>query len=287
MPRFEKLCEGVIQLKLKNLLFTTQASPIGFAQHPGIAKKMREAGFVSIFLGIENASAANLRAMKKPSTPDLIRRGVEALQREDIVVIAGIINGLPDDNAATIRENYRFVKNLGITSVMDQLMTPYPKTPLREEMLRDNRVQNAADFRWYNGYFSNVRTYHLAPHELNFVRRKIRREVIGMWRPTRGDWRFFKGYTYLWQFGLRYLVWLNERLLELLLGIEGRYKLQMRHFLKLNDFGIDMPKARRGPTYHPVFGNQEDPFEDTRFSLLKRKLGLMKACLRSTAVPHS
>jgi radical SAM superfamily enzyme YgiQ (UPF0313 family) len=55
MDRFEQLCDGVIRLKLKNVMFTTQASPIGFAHRPDIAKKMVEAGFVSIFLGIENA----------------------------------------------------------------------------------------------------------------------------------------------------------------------------------------------------------------------------------------
>jgi len=52
---------------------------------------MERAGFVSIFLGIENASIKNLRAMKKPNTLDLIRKGVEALQAEDISIIAGII----------------------------------------------------------------------------------------------------------------------------------------------------------------------------------------------------
>ena len=76
MERFEQLCDGIIRLKLKDLMFTTQASPIGFAQRPDVAKKMVEAGFVSIFLGIENGSAKNLRAMHKPNTLEFIRRGV-------------------------------------------------------------------------------------------------------------------------------------------------------------------------------------------------------------------
>src|ERR1035437_5476883 len=84
MERFEQLCDGVIRLKLKNLMFTTQASPIGFAHRPEIAKKMVEAGFVSIFLGIENASTKNLKAMHKPNTLDTIQRGVEALQKAGI-----------------------------------------------------------------------------------------------------------------------------------------------------------------------------------------------------------
>ena len=284
MDRFEQLCEGVTRLKLKDVMFTTQASPIGFAHRPDIAKKMVEAGFVSIFLGIENGSTKNLKVMHKPNTLDTIRRGVEALQKEKIIVVAGIINGLPDDDPESIRENYQFIKKMGITSVMDQIMTPYPKTLLRGEMIEAGRVANFEDFRWYDGYFSNVRTSQLTSEELNFVRWKIRREVIGMWRATPGDWKFFKGYTYLWEFFLRHIVWLNERMLEFIFGIEGRYKLQMRQFLQLNEFGVEIPGRRRVETYHPVYGNDADPYKDTRWSLLKKRLPfLWRKCL--TGVP--
>jgi hypothetical protein len=155
---------------------------------------------------------------------------------------------------------------------MDQLLTPYPKTPLRDEMLRDGRVANREDFRWYDGYFSNVRTNNLSSAELGFIRWKTRREVIGAWRPTRGDWKYFKGYTYLWEFGLRHIVRLNEKVLELIFGLEGRYKLQMRHFTNLNDFGLEMQGHSNGNSYHPIFGTDEDPFADTRLSLLKKRL---------------
>jgi len=272
MDRFEQLCDGVIGLKLKNLIFTTQASPIGFAHRPDVARKMAEAGFVSIFLGIENVSVKNLKTMQKPNTLDTIERGVAALQKENIIGIAGIIDGLPDDDPESIRENYQFIKKMKIASVMDQIMTPYPKTPLREEMLADDRIANLSDFRWYDGYFSNVRTHRLTPEELNFVRWKLRRDIIGMWRPTKADWKFFKGYTYVWEFGFRYIVWLNERLLELIFGVEGRYKLQMRQFLQLNDFGIEIPGRQRAETYHPVYGSSDDPYRDTRWSLLKQRL---------------
>jgi radical SAM superfamily enzyme YgiQ (UPF0313 family) len=272
MDRFEAICEGVARMKFKNLRFTTQASPIGFANRPEIARKMREAGFVSIFLGIENASAKNLRAIKKPNTLASITNGVKALQKEDIIVIAGLINGLRDDDPASIRENYQFIKNLGVTSVMDQLLTPYPKTPLRDEMLADDRIKNMADFRWYDGYFGNARTEHLSSQELMWQRWKIRREVIGQWRATKGDWRFFKGYTYLWELGLRHVVWLNERVLERVLGQEGRYKLQMRYYMSLNDFGIKIPGRPAPNAYNPVFGTEEDPLLIKTLAFVRKKL---------------
>jgi len=161
---------------------------------------------------------------------------------------------------------------LGIRSVMDQIMTPYPKTPLRTEMLEANLVANPNDFRWYDGYFANVRTNHLSAEELEFVRWRTRREVIGMWRPSPGDWHHFKGYTYLWEFGLRQIVWLNERLLESLFGTEGRYRIQLRQYLQLNDFGIEIPDIPKKPSYHPIFGSDEDPMLDRRWSLVRKRL---------------
>jgi anaerobic magnesium-protoporphyrin IX monomethyl ester cyclase len=94
MERFEVLCDGVIGLKLKNLLFTTQASPIGFAQHPQIAPKMVKAGFVSIFLGIENASTKNLKELNKPNTLGLIKKGLKHCKKKILSLSAGLSMGL-------------------------------------------------------------------------------------------------------------------------------------------------------------------------------------------------
>jgi anaerobic magnesium-protoporphyrin IX monomethyl ester cyclase len=274
MDRFEQLCDRIIELRLKGLKFTTQASPIGFARRPAVVKKMVEAGIVSIFLGIENVSPNNLRLMRKPNTVELIRQGVRAVQRDGGIAVAGIINGLPHDDLESLRHNLEFVRSLGITSIMDQLMTPYPSTPIRQQMLEQGCVSNPSDFRWYDGYFANAATDTLSPAELSYARWRLRREIIGMWRPTRGDWQHFKDYTCLWLLGLKYVVWLNERLLEFLYGVEGRYKLQMRYYLRLNDFGIDIPGYRRPVTYHPVWGDQSDPFAESRSALLNTKLDL-------------
>jgi radical SAM superfamily enzyme YgiQ (UPF0313 family) len=271
MDRCEALCDRIASLGLTDLRFTTQASPIGFAQRPDVARKMIQAGIVSIFLGIENVSKQNLKLMHKPNTPDLIRKGVEAIQREGGVVIAGIINGLRHDDLEALRENYEFVRSLGITGVMDQLLTPYPCTPLRDELLQQGVVENPTDFRWYDGYFSNVRTEHLSAAELSYARWRIRREIVGMWRATPGDWRYFRDYLAVWELGLRQLVWVHERMLELVHGVEGRYKLQMRHYMLLNDFGIEIPGVERA-AYHPVFGDRTDPFYESRPELLARRL---------------
>ena len=95
-----------------------------------------------------------------------------------------------------------------------------------------------------------------------------------MWRATKGDWKFFKGYTYFWEFFFRHIVWVNERLLELIFGVEGRYKLQMRHFLQLNDFGIEIPG--RGASRLIIRFTADDP------TPIRTRAG---ACSEATAVP--
>jgi radical SAM superfamily enzyme YgiQ (UPF0313 family) len=272
MTRFEQICDGIIRLGLKHLRITTQASPLGFAERPGVVKKMVEARLVSVFLGIENVSKQNLRMMCKPNTVELIRKGVKALRDGGVSVAGGIINGLRHDDVECLRENYEFMRELGVSAVMDQLMTPYPSTTIRKQLLSEGRVRNSADFRWYDGYFANVATDHFEPAELNWVRWKTRREVLGMWRACRADWRFFTAYSSLWELGLRPLVWANERLTGLRYGLEGRYKLQMKYFLELNDFGIEIPGYRRAETYHPVFGDDTDPYGQSLEDWLSRKL---------------
>jgi len=278
MNRFEQLCDLIRQLGHKNLYITTQASPLGFAQRPDVAKKMVEARILNVFLGIENVSKRNLRMMHKPNTVELIRKGVRALQAQNISVAGGIINGLRHDDVDCLRENYTFMRELGINSVMDQLMTPYPSTEVRQQLLDEGRVRNSDDFRWYDGYFANVATDSYDSAELNFVRWKLRREILGMWRPKSADWRFFTSYSLFWELGLRPLVWLAERFTTLRHGLEGRYKLQMKHYLDLNDFGIEIPGYERTASYHPVFGDTSEPYQESRKQLLSRPLTFSPPC---------
>jgi len=46
----------------------------------------------------------------------------------------------------------------------------------------------------------------------------------------------------------------------------------MRQYLQLNDFGIEIPGRHRAETYHPIYGSQADPLQDTRRSILKQRL---------------
>ena len=50
--------------------------------------------------------------------------------------------------------------------------------------------------------------------------------------------------------------------------------MKSRHFTNLNDFGLEIQGRSGRDSYHPIFGTQEDPFADTRLSLLKKRLAV-------------
>jgi hypothetical protein len=74
------------------------------------------------------------------------------LKENRIGIVAGIIAGYPDDTAETIRQRFDHFLTLNPAMIYAQYLTPYPKTVLRDEMLKDGLVANVDDFTKYDGF---------------------------------------------------------------------------------------------------------------------------------------
>ncbi len=115
----------------------------------------------------------------------------------------------PEDIEAT----YRFFEELKIDFFGDQIATPYAGTGMREDYLSEGLVTNPDDYRFYNGFWANVRTKHLSADEIQFLRWKLRRKYSDrapipptlraslsmyailrtmLYGPARGAWRRLK-----------------------------------------------------------------------------------------------
>jgi len=185
VERFKTICDAIVKSGLNDKMrFVTQASCLGIAKDEELSRKMAEAGFDIVFLGIENVSTRNLRAMKKANSLDHITRAIDYLHKYNIMIIGGMIVGLPEDREQDIRENFEFFRNHDVDFIGDQVVTPYPKTVLREEMLQAGQVTNLDDFRKYNGFWANVRTNHLEPEEIQFAKWKLEREFSTFYHPS-------------------------------------------------------------------------------------------------------
>ena len=182
--RFLELCEAIIKEKHNDLWYWAQVSSRGIASIPELSKAMAHAGFKIVFLGIENISKRNLEQLKKGDIVEYNKKAIRLLHDNKILIVGGMIVGNPEDTFQDIEENFRFFKEQGVDFYFDQILTPYPKTGIREELLRQGLVTNPDDFTRYNGFWANVRTRHLSDKELEFVRWKLHREYYTLSEAT-------------------------------------------------------------------------------------------------------
>ena len=240
VPRLMDLCDAIAALKRPEMQFVIQASSAGIAKDPALPRALADAGITQVFLGIESVDEQNLKRMKKGKIVDLTQTAVRRLIDNGIIVAGGMINGLENDDIASIRRNFEFFVGMGIRQIMDQAMTPYPGTVIRKELLDSGVVTNPYDYKWYSGYWPQVQTKYLTSKQLLFERWKARREILGIWYADGQFQRNYPGWSWFWNNVLRRIIALNERRMIWAYGEKGRFKRQMLQWARLNDFFGDM-----------------------------------------------
>jgi len=65
------------------------------------------------------------------------------------------------------------IEDLKPDLIYSQYLTPYPKTPVRQELLEAGLVVNVDDYSKYDGFHCNIRTRHLSRDELYHLMRGL------------------------------------------------------------------------------------------------------------------
>ena len=141
----EAILEGMIEFQRENnypFNFFTQASvDLGQESMAHLIPLMRQAGFSSVFLGIENPDPDVLKGMNKiQNIKTKPKETIGKLQRHGIEVFAGFIYGSDGDTQQTADLIVDFVTENGIFSSMTGKLTPMPHTPLYVELEGQDRL---------------------------------------------------------------------------------------------------------------------------------------------------
>ena len=184
VKRLESLCDAIVAAGHDDLRYIVQASTSGIASSPVLAQKMARAGIQIVFLGIENISERNLQIMNKGNVLDKTKRAIEYLHNNNILIVGGMILGHAEDKEEDIARNFEFFDKANIDFYGEQIITPYPKTGMRDILIKEGLVTNNTDFKKYNGFWANVRTKHLSSEELQFLRWKYRQKYSTFFKTT-------------------------------------------------------------------------------------------------------
>ncbi|HYA13653.1 MAG TPA: radical SAM protein [Syntrophales bacterium] len=197
---------------------------------------MSEAGFRSIFLGIENVSNHNLRTMGKADIVKEAKKAIENCHRHGIMVIGGLIFGLPDDNEEAIRKNYQFLNELEADASYCQMLTPYPKTRLRDYLIDEGLVTNHDRYERYSGFWANVKTRHLESDELQYSFWYNRETALGWWKPSAFAGRQGRLWMSFWTYMAKPIMKFFTESQILRIGWDERYQRYIRRLEMMNRF---------------------------------------------------
>jgi radical SAM superfamily enzyme YgiQ (UPF0313 family) len=200
--------------------------------------KMAQAGFRSVFLGIENGSKKNLSVAGKGDIVAAAKKAVENCHKYGMMVIGGLIFGFPEDDEDSIRENYEFFTTVGADAAYCQTLTPYPKTGIREQLLAQGLIANETDYKKYNGLWANVRTNFLSAAELQYQFWLQRQQVLGWLNPPEAVRQQKQGrlLTWVWRFIFKPILKARYGLIMRQRGWEGRYQHEVRRWQRMNTF---------------------------------------------------
>lgn len=150
--RIAELCDGILDRGMRIKFNVAGRANI---VDPEIIRKLKAAGCISIFYGVESGDQAALDAMKKKITVEQARRAVALTREAGIFCWYGIMFGQPGETAETLSKTVSLIKDLSYGRFFPQQIfgcIPFPGTQLYEHCKQHGLIRSDADF--YEKYTS-------------------------------------------------------------------------------------------------------------------------------------
>jgi radical SAM superfamily enzyme YgiQ (UPF0313 family) len=124
----------------KGCVFFTETS-INLADDSQLMSLMSQAGFDSVFIGIESPHEGSLKECRKTHNQNRdMLLDVKKIHHSGLQVMAGFIVGFDSDTPSIFQRQIDFIQKSGIVSAMVGMLQAPPGTRLFERLARENRV---------------------------------------------------------------------------------------------------------------------------------------------------
>ncbi len=168
--RVIEMCDRIIECKKKREIndfkFFAQIRVDHVVKSPEMVKKMGDAGFWVVFIGVESVNEEVLKDMRKGLSFQKVLKGIEILHDNNILVIGNLIIGV-DLNATEedIKKEIQFMKTVDIDIVSYVLLTPFPGSDTLKE-LDEKGLVITKDWSKYTVFDPVIKTNALSPKKL-------------------------------------------------------------------------------------------------------------------------
>ena len=121
--------------------FTTEAS-INLADDDELIELMAEAGFDTVFIGLETPNEESLLECAKIQNRGIdMVAAIKKLQEAGIQVFGGYIVGFDSDDEGIFHRQIKFIQESGVVTAMVGLLNALPKTKLWKRLMAEDRLR--------------------------------------------------------------------------------------------------------------------------------------------------
>lgn len=188
----EEVCDEIIKRGLnKSLSFLVQGRCSQFVEL-NVLKKMRQAGFVWIWWGVESGSQKILDFITKDITVENVIRDFALAKKAGIKSMMYIMTGFPKETKEDVNLTAQLIKKVKPDEVRIHILSPYPGSKLRK-YLEDHNLLETTDYYKFDSR-NNV-IHHTKEMTAKEIKDNFRLLVF----------RFENGYWYFVKFFVRSL----------------------------------------------------------------------------------
>jgi anaerobic magnesium-protoporphyrin IX monomethyl ester cyclase len=166
-PRTEALCSEILQRGLKiEWNCGTRVDMIT----KDLLMKMKEAGCISVWFGVESGTQQVLDAMKKGITPELTIKVLGWVRELGLKPVPNVILGFPGETKKSAWKTIKFVEKIAPDEVgFYNVATPFPGTPMYD-VVKEKGWLRVTDFDMYDTTHPIFETPWLSMKDLGKLR---------------------------------------------------------------------------------------------------------------------
>ena len=163
--RAKEICRRMIKegLTFKETFFFGRTD---MANDEELLTLLKEAHLTRVLIGIESLNQKALNSIHKGQNIEDIRRAGKACAEHGIRVIASIVLGLDDDQKEDIKRSIDFAKEINAYQLQPAILTPYPGTPVYEQMVKEGRLLKETNWAAYDMMNVVFQPKNMSPWEL-------------------------------------------------------------------------------------------------------------------------
>lgn len=182
MERVERICELIMARGIRKKYIVNARLEI--ARHPGILRKMEQAGFFMLLMGIESAHDKTLRSMGKGFNTTQIRTYFKVLRESSMLLHGYFILGNIGESVEEMRQMVPFAHELGLDTLALTMLRASPHSGLEELVAENPEYHVAASGKVYSD--------HCSIKDLRKLRRGLYREFYNVGQVLRGVRKGFR-----------------------------------------------------------------------------------------------